>query len=313
MVIYHYPFKEKENIPGCVLALGFFDGVHIAHRDLIETARIEAKRRGLSFGVFTFGSDGNIKSKTARLYGDDDKAEIFESLGADFTVIADFGGIAGLSGEDFVKKILASELNCQVCVAGFNFRFGHKASSGEAELRQYMTEVGGEAIIREEITGEDRVTLSASLIRDLIQGGEIAKANKILGAPYYIKGRVSHGRKVGRGMGFPTANIPIREGRIIPKAGVYSSAVAIDGKIYKAVTNIGSCPTFGQHEIHLESFIIGFSGDLYDREIRVYLLDFLRPERAFASVEELKEQIEFDKNRVITESGDISWQELGLK
>ena len=313
MVIYHYPFKEKENIPSCVLALGFFDGVHIAHRDLIETARCEAKSRGLAFGVFTFGSDGNIKSRAARLYGDDDKAEIFASLGADFTVIADFGGIAGLSGEDFVKKVLVDELNCRVCVAGFNFRFGHKASSGEGELRQYMAEAGGEAIIREEITGEDHVTLSASLIRDHILNGEIRVANKILGAPYYIKGRVSHGRKVGRGLGFPTANIPIREGRIIPKAGVYSSAVVIEGKIYKAVTNVGSCPTFGEHEIHLESFIIDFSGDLYDREIRVYLLDFLRPERAFASIDELKAQIEYDKNRTITESGDISWQDLGLK
>lgn len=313
MVIYHYPFKEKENIPSCVLALGFFDGVHIAHRDLIETARCEAKSRGLAFGVFTFGSDGNIKSSAARLYGDDDKAEIFKSLGADFTVIADFGGIAGLSGEDFVKKVLVGELNCRVCVAGFNFRFGHRASSGEGELRQYMTEAGGEAVIREEITGEDHVTLSASLIRDHILNGEIRTANKILGAPYYIKGRVSHGRKVGRGLGFPTANVPIRAGRIIPKAGVYSSAVVIDGKIYKAVTNIGSCPTFGQHEIHLESFIIDFAGDIYDREIRVYLLDFLRPERAFQSVDELKAQIEYDKNRTITESGDISWQDLGLK
>ena len=313
MVIYHYPFKEKENIPKCVLALGFFDGVHIAHRDLIETARVEAKRRGLAFGVFTFGSDGSIKSRAARLYGDDDKAEIFASLGADFTVIADFGGIAGLSGEEFVKDVLVSDLNCKVCVAGFNFRFGHKASSGEGELRQYMSEAGGEAVIREEITGEDKVTLSASLIRDMIIGGEIKRANKILGAPYYIKGRVSHGRKVGRSIGFPTANIPIREGRIIPMAGVYSTAVVIDDKIYKAVTNIGSCPTFGEHEVHLESFIIDFSGDLYDKEIRVFLLDFLRPERTFASVEELCKQIEYDKNRVITEIGDISWQELGLK
>ena len=106
MVIYEYPTEQKLNIKNCVLALGFFDGVHIAHRDLIETARCEAKSRGMAFGVFTFGSDGNIKSNAARLYGDDDKAEIFKSLGADFTVIADFGGIAGLSGEDFVKKVL---------------------------------------------------------------------------------------------------------------------------------------------------------------------------------------------------------------
>ena len=176
-----------------------------------------------------------------------------------------------------------------------------------------MKENGGETFICDEIMADDGTTLSATTIRELICSGEISEANRLLGSPYYIKGRVLHGRADGRRLGFPTANIPIREGRIIPKAGVYSSAVVIEGKIYKAVTNVGSCPTFGEHEVHLESFIIDFSGDLYDREIRVYLLDFLRPERAFASIDELKAQIEYDKNRTITESGDISWQDLGLK
>ena len=313
MVIYHYPFKEKTNIPGGVLALGFFDGVHIAHRDLIKTARDEAKRLGLSFGVFTFGSGGNIKLSSARLYGDSEKAEIFESLGADFTVIADFRSIASLSGEDFVKKVLVDEMNCKICVAGFNFRFGHKASSGEEDLRRFMEEAGGSAIIRDEITTSDHKTLSATLIRDLITAGKIGEANEILGSPYYIKGRVSHGRKVGRGIGFPTVNIPIEEGHILPKAGVYRSAVVLDDRLYPAITNIGSCPTFGEHEVHLESFILNYSGDLYERELRVYLLDFIREERAFSSVEELKSQIASDTERVKKESEDLSWQHLGLK
>jgi riboflavin kinase/FMN adenylyltransferase len=313
MVIYHYPLKEKTDTKGAVLALGFFDGVHIAHRDLIKTARAVADERGLKLGVFTFGSGGNIKLSSARLYADDDKAEIFESLGADFTVIADFGSIAGMSGEEFVKDLLVGELGASVCVAGFNFRFGRGASSGEGELRRYMSEAGGEAIIREEITTGDHLTLSATLIRDLIKGGEIKRANEILGAPYYIKGRVLHGRAVGRGMGFPTVNIPIPEGHLVPLAGVYRSAVVLGGDIYPAITNIGRCPTFGEHELHLESYILDYSGDLYEKELRVYLLDFIREERTFGSAEELKAQIAYDTERVRKESGDLSWQHLGLK
>ena len=185
MVIYHYPFKENTDIAPSVLALGFFDGVHIAHRDLIKTARDEADKRGLKLGVFTFGAGGNIKTGASRLYGDLEKAEIFEKLGADFTVIADFGSIAGMSGEDFVKGLLVNELNAKVCVAGFNFRFGKGAKSGEAELRSFMNDVGGEAVVREEITTSDHTTISATMIRDMITGGNIKKANEILGAPYY--------------------------------------------------------------------------------------------------------------------------------
>ncbi len=313
MVIYHYPFEEKLNIPECVLALGFFDGVHIAHRDLIAKARCIAEERGLKLGVFTFASKGGIKLRAQRLYDDDEKAEIFKSLGADFTVFADFSAISGASAEEFVKDMLVRDLSCRVCVAGFNFRFSKGAMAGARELKNLMAEAGSEAIICDEIKGEGDVTLSATLIRGLILSGEIKKANKNLGSPYYIKGRVSHGRRVGRTIGFPTVNIAIGEQKIIPRPGVYSTAVPIDGKIYRAVTNVGSCPTFNERQIHLEAHIIDFDGDLYDRELRVFLLDFIREERTFSSPEELIMQIKVDKNVVINENGDIAWQELGLK
>ena len=313
MVIYEHPFKEKQNTPECVLALGFFDGVHIAHRDLIDTARRIADERGLKLGIFTFKSSGNIKGGSARLYGDGEKSEAFKSLGADFTVFSDFSAISNLSPEDFVKNILVSELNCRICVAGFNFRFGRGASAGESELRSLMEDAGGKAIIREEIKGQGGVTLSATLVRDLILSGEIKKANEILGSPYYIKGRVLHGRRIGRDIGFPTVNIHIDEGRIIPRLGVYRSAIPIDGRIFPGVTNIGSCPTFEERTVHLETHIIGYDGDLYGRELKIFLLDFLREEMVFSSVEELKMQINIDKNAVIKENGDIKWQDLGLK
>jgi riboflavin kinase/FMN adenylyltransferase len=312
MVIYSYPNNEKPNIPECVMALGFFDGVHIAHRDLISRAAEEAKARGLALGIFTFASDGKIKASSSRLYDDGEKAEMFDRLGADFTVFADFSAIAGSSPRDFVKKILVEDLNCRVCVAGFNFRFGKGAIGNSELLCRLISEYGGEAVICDEITAEG-ITLSATLIRGLISQGKAEEANRLLGAPYYIKGSVSHGRRDGRKLGFPTANVILGEGRTIPRFGVYRTAVVIDGKIYNAVSNIGVCPTFNGDETRLEAHIIDYSGDLYGKEICVYLLGFIREERRFESLEQLKMQINVDKNTTIRENGEITWQELGLK
>ena len=312
MIVYEYPSNQKLNIPDCVLALGFFDGVHIAHRNLLLKARESAQEKGLAFGVFTFKSDGGIKSNAGRLYDDAQKAEIFESLGADFTVYADFGAIANTSPEDFVNKMLCRDLSCKVCVAGFNFRFGKGASGDSTMLCSLMEGAGGECRICDEITA-DGTTLSATMIRNLISEGRIYEANNLLGALYYIKGRVLHGRRDGSKIGFPTANIKIEADRVVPRMGVYRSITTVDGEGYYSVSNVGTCPTFGENEIRLESHLLEYNGDLYGKEIRVYLIGFLRDEMRFDSVDELKMQIYIDKNRAIKENGDTKWQEHGLK
>ena len=313
LVIYEYPLNKDYNIDNCVLALGFFDGVHIAHRDLLEKARNTALKRGIKFGIFTFKSSGNIKHKSARLYDDSDKADFFRELNADFSVFADFSAISDCSPEDFVKTILIKELSCKICVAGFNFRFGKGAKAGAEQLSRFMDESGCEALICEEISTNDGSTISATMIRELISEGRIEEANALLGSPYYIKGRVLHGRADGRKLGFPTANIVMNSEKTIPRLGVYRSATVIDGKIISGVTNIGKCPTFNGDEIRLEIHLIDFDGDIYGREIKVYLLGFLRDERAFDTIESLKMQIIIDKETTIKENGDIKWQELGLK
>ena len=114
-------------------------------------------------------------------------------------------------------------------------------------------------------------------------------------------------------MGFPTINIPIGEGKIVPRLGVYLSAIPVEDSIYTGITNIGVCPTFAGEEVRLETHIIDFDGDLYDREIRVYLIGFIRDERRFDSLDQLKEQINIDKEITIKKNGEIKWQELGLK
>jgi riboflavin kinase/FMN adenylyltransferase len=313
VTVYEYPFTEKPNIDRCVLALGFFDGVHVAHRDLLLKAKEAAMRRGLSFGIFTFESDGKIKAGARRLYDDEEKAEIFDSLGADFTVFADFSAISGCTPEDFVDRILIDDLCCRICVAGYNFRFGKGASAGAKELTEFMRRRDAEALICDEIKAKDGSPVSATVIRELIEEGKTEEANILLGAPYYIKGRVLHGRADGRKLGFPTANLEIGEGKIVPRLGVYRTAVDLDGRIISAVTNIGKCPTFMGESTRLEAHLIDFDGDLYGREIKVYILGFLRDEMRFDSLEELKAQIDIDKKATIKENGELTWQESGLK
>lgn len=312
MLIYDYPGKNR--ICGeCVLAIGFFDGVHIAHRDLILTAKKEAQRLELPLGIFTFRSGGDIKNDAARIYTDEEKAEIFESLGADFTVFADFAKIRDFSPEKFVNEILVSSLKCRVCVVGFNFRFGKGAVADAATLSELMKKAGRDLVIRSEITSEDGLTVSSTRIREALLLGDMKRVRSLLGTPYYIKGRVEHGNSTGRKLGFPTVNLPIPKGKVIVRLGVYRSAVVIGDKIYTGLTNVGICPTFEARSVHQETYILDFDSDIYGKEIRVYLLDFMRDEIVFSSPEELKMQINIDKNRAIKENGDITWQELGLK
>lgn len=310
MEVFKYKYGEAVKLTPSVIALGFFDGVHIAHRDLIATAKKAADENGLPLGIFTF--DGDIKNSAPKIYSLKEKLKLFEKLGVDFTVIADFSEIKDLAPEDFVTRILYDGLCCRVAVAGFNFRFGKGASGDAKMLTELMKNTGGEVIIRPEITTPDGKTVSSTRIRSLISKGNIEEANLLLGAPYFIRGSVTSGNKKGRELGFPTINTRLDVGSIAP-TGVFRSAVPIDGKLYSAVTNIGSCPTLGAREIHAETHIIDYSGDLYERELEIYLLGFLREERLFDSVKELCEQIEEDKNKTVKENGDLSWQRLGLK
>ena len=286
-------YEEKK----CMLALGFFDGVHTAHRTLIEKGKRVAEERGIPLGIFTFSSDGSLKSGAPRIYADEEKLEIFESLGVDFTALADFSSLSHLSPEEFVEKVLISDLGASACAAGFNFRFGRRASGNSDTLKRLMQKHGREVVIAEELTDSGE-TVSASRIRTLLSSGNIEEANRLLGVPYSIKGKVAHGNATGRRLGYPTVNLPVKEGGALPKNGVYRSSVTIDEKEYNGLTNLGSCPTFEERKVHAETYLFDFSGDLYGKEVRVSFLEFLRDEQRFSSPEELKMQINIDINSI---------------
>ena len=308
-----YEYKRGQSLPtgSCAVAIGFFDGVHLAHRELILSAKEEARRLGVAVGVVTFASESTIKPNAPRIYSTEDRLSLIESLGVDFTVVCNFSEIAGLSAEEFVREVLAGDIGAVCAAAGYNFRFGKGASSGALELTKYMSALGGTALIAPPYLF-DGEPLSSSFIRALLGEGKAEEAHRALGTPYFVSGEVSHGNGVGKGLGFPTVNLDYTEGRVKLKHGVYRCAALISGKIYNAVTNVGVCPTFEERESHLEAHLIDFDKNVYGEKIRLFFLGYIREERKFASAEELKTQIKLDKERTKKENGEEKWQEIGL-
>ena len=310
MKIYEYSLGKTADLGPSVIALGFFDGVHLGHRTLLTKARELSIKLGVPFGVFTFDAQGPIKGGGERIYGNREKAELFSKLSADFTVICDFRSVSELSPERFVSEVLVGAFHAEAAVAGFNFRFG-KGASGDAEaLSELMEKEGKRAVICDDFTygGE---TVSTTRIKSHLERGEIEKANALLGAPFRICGKVTKGNSVGHTLGFPTVNTAREQGLLLPKRGVYRSATVIDGRFYSALTNVGTCPTFEERLEHCETYILDFEGDLYGREITVYFLEYLREEKRFESEKELIMQINIDKNTIIERNGDAKWQGLG--
>ena len=310
IIEYSYPI-EKLNTENLAVALGYFDGVHLGHRKLISILVEESKRRGLIPCIFTFRNPPS-KTKNTRtiIYNIEDKMLIFKELGVEIVISTDFDSVSQLSPEDFVNKVLANDLSVKLCVAGYNFRFGHHASGNSETLKLLMNQIGYSAIIVDEETVGDK-TLSSTEIRSLLNEGKTEEANTLLGTPYFIRGIVEKGLGLGKRFGFPTVNTPIREDSPL-KEGVYRSAVRIDGVLFTGITNIGKCPTVQERELHAETLIVDFNGDLYGKEIRIYLLEYLREEKRFDSIEDLKQQIYHDRNLSKEKNGDLKWLETGL-
>lgn len=314
MRIYEYKPGCLPRLDASAVALGFFDGVHLAHRELIEKTVRQAHTKGLESAVFTFSSECEaLKNAVPRIYSTEEKLDIISSVGVDTAIVADFSSVCSMSAEQFISDTLVGDLNASVVLAGYNFRFGKGALGDASALKEGMARHGREALILDKYLFSGK-PLSSSLVREALSVGDVALAGKMLGAPYRLRARVVHGRGEGRGMGIPTLNTDIQPTRLAPRLGVYRTAVAIDGRLYTGLTNVGKCPTFGERAVHAETYILDFCADLYGRDVNIYFLGFLRDERRFASAEELLSQIERDKARAITENErDLKiWTEYGL-
>lgn len=288
---------------GAVAAIGNFDGVHLGHRALIEAVHVQADKTAAASGaacprvVMTFEPHPRRffvpSSPPFRLDALETKARILDGLGINATLALPFdGALAGQSPQDFVDHILARDLGLSHVVVGYDFTFG-KARSGTTDL---LRELGakhniGVTVVTAQGDGE---TYSSTRLRRLLEAGDVAGANRILGRPWEIIGTVEHGDKRGRELGYPTANVALTDFQV-PKFGIYAVRCVIDGEVRDGVASLGVRPTFeGQTGVKLEVYLFDFSGDLYDRSLRVEFHAFLRPELKYEGPEPLKRQIAAD-------------------
>lgn len=280
-----------------VTALGFFDGVHLGHRQLLDTTVREARRRGIAPAVFTFSDDvRSVKPGVGRLTDFESKLALIEQAGIELVYAADFPSLSGFSPEAFVRDVLIASVGTELAVCGFNFRFG-KGAAGDAErLTALMRECGRDAAVIPPAYLGDRV-ISSSAIRVAVESGDTELAAAMLGRPFSLTAPVLRGRGFGHTAGVPTINQVFCTSGIVPKSGVYASRVRLEGgRIVRGVSNVGVCPTFfGEAgDLRCETHLIDYSEDLYGTTLTVEFCKYLRPERKFDSVEALYGQIRRD-------------------
>ncbi len=291
-VLYDIPEMEKTAV-----ALGLFDGLHLGHMAVIEAAK---KDNDSILTVFSIGKPKNAdkydavgQSVESRLITEADEYDILSKAGVEYVIKPPFELLRSMPAQKFFSDILAKRLGAVSVSCGYNFRFGRMAAGSANELRRLSQRHGIECSVVDEVAlnGE---AVSSTRIRAMLSAGEVLKASCMLGRRYGYTLTVTHGRKLGRTLGAPTINQQLPATLYLPRFGVYSSETYIDGRWMYSVTNIGVKPTIGATLPLSETWIPEYSGDLYDQRIRVELTGFIRDERHFDSLEQLKVAIHND-------------------
>lgn len=294
----------KNKYPATVIALGTFDGLHLGHTDVIDTAKDYAERSGLKLAVFTFSNHPLALIRPdlvpVRIISAEEKIKLLESFGVDYLINIPFTeDFAALSPDEFLDRLACFNYRC--LVVGENFTYGFLGSGKTETLERSGRKNGFDVIVRPLVKMNGNV-VSSTGIRNLIQAGHIEYANRMLGRAYAITGKIVHGEQRGRKLGFPTANIELLHGEMaVPAPGVYAVTASIEGSIYEGMGNIGNNPTFNDVEhARLEVNLFNCSGDLYGKTMSVQFHKYIRAEKKFSGVEELCRQIEEDKNAIKT-------------
>lgn len=280
-----------------ICALGFFDGVHLGHQQLLRQCRLLASQRGCRASVVTFAShpDTLVLGNTPKLINSPQDRQwlLEEKFHMDEVVALPFDeSMRTMPWQDFLA-MLQRDYGAVGFVCGEDFRFGSRGAGNAALLREYCESRGLLSGIVPEQT-LDGIRVSSTYIRRQIETGDMATAVRFLGHPHVLGGRVVHGHQLGRRLGIPTANLTIPQGLALPKFGVYACRCCVDGQDHPAVANIGTRPTVDGTGITVEPWILDYAGDLYDREIRLEFYRFLRPEQRFSDLEALKAAIRSD-------------------
>lgn len=280
--------KQAEN--PCSMALGAFDGLHCGHMAVIHAACAPGKEgQRWEPAVFTFRTSpsGNSAVLTGR-----DKERILEHTGIQTLYSLEFQEVRDWEAETFVREVIFGKCNARRLCCGEDFRFGKDAKGDVTLLRRLCEEKGVELyVVPAVMDGGEKV--SSTRIRKAVEEGNIPLANRLLGRPFGFSLEVIHGNHIGGSLlGTPTINQAIPEGFVLPRFGVYASWCRVGGQYFYGVTDVGVKPTVGSDKVLAETWMPDFTGDLYGKRVRVFLLEFLRPERKFDSLEELKAAIE---------------------
>lgn len=299
MNLIRYPNQANKTKP-CALTIGNFDGVHLGHKKIITKVKQIAQEENIISAILTFEPHPISLFKPElrdnfRINSLAQKLKIFKDLAIDNVMIAPFNQeFSNLSAHDFIKKILVEQLNVKHLIIGYDFIFG-KNREGNLSLLQDAAKHFGFNVINVLAQKNGEQIYSSSLIRNFIKQGKIVDANNLLGHNFTICGTISEGKKLARTIGFPTANLKPKPHIIKPKFGVYQTLIHLDNKIKNGIMNFGLKPTIGNaleplYEIH----IFDFNQEIYGKKINVELLNFIREEKKFDSLDSLKKQIEID-------------------
>jgi riboflavin biosynthesis protein ribF len=283
-----------------VLTIGTFDGVHLGHQKIVERVVTTARQEGLLATVFTFFPHPRMVVQHDKglklIHTLEEKKQLLQQLGVDLLVVQPFNeAFAQLTAEEFVSTILVQRLNVKKVIIGYDHRFGRNRTANIDDMRLFGKKYGF-AVEEISVQEVDEVSVSSTKIREALNKGDVTTAEHYLGTPYSLTGRVVHGLKLGRTLGYPTANIQVTEGyKLIPKDGVYAVYSYIDGRKVYGMMSIGKNPTIEGKGASIEVYFFDFNGDLYDQKLTIEFVQYLREEQKFATIDLLKKQLQDDE------------------
>lgn len=298
-LISSFPPIPKPGQP-VVATIGFFDGVHGGHRFLIRQVMSVALKNNMNSMLVTFNVHPRKVMQTDfqpnLLTTTEEKISLLATMGVDYCALLPFTRqLSDLTARDFMEKVLFNQLNVRTLIVGYDHHFGHNRTDSFEDYCRYGRELGME-VLRADAFVKEGQNISSSLIRRLLNEGEIARASRCLGYNYFMDGHVISGQQIGRKIGFPTANFQVNESdKLIPADGVYAVKVHVDNNVYSAMLNIGFRPTIGENSVRtIEAHLLHFEGNLYDSSLRIEFIERIRGEKKFDSWEELADQIKKD-------------------
>ncbi len=300
-------FKNYTEKTPKVLSLGMFDGVHLGHISIINQLKEKAKEKGLQTALLSFWPHPrkvfNPNDELKLLTTLEEKISLLEKSDIDLLFLKKFDEeFRNLTGEEFIRQILVEKLNAKSIIIGHDHVFG-KNKSGNFELLQKLSTELGYEVAQLNAVKEGEFNISSTKIRNCLGNGNIIGANKMLGYHYSISGKVIDGKKLGRTIGYPTANLEINELKLLPKKGAYIVEVFVKNKFYKGMLSIGTNPTVNGEKLTVEVYILDFNEDIYGENITINFRDFLHEEIKFESLEKLIERLDEDKK--LTEKFDF--------